>query len=306
MKIPCPVGTLFIAALLMGGCSFDPTQTTTLVPYPTPIITGVKLGAGSAVITVQSWVGSADFIQYNVYLADSPAILDSISNDDINGYPAIADKSNLKASIPYYAVPTGGQYGAATLTNLVTGRRYWAAVTCLGSNQLLGSLRTNRGWFESGLSAPVEITPRPEMGFNLTNFFFTNAGSALDFDGTNLAQTSPGGPWASISALLVSSVWQNGGLHFPALSIGTGNAARIQAYGSPVDRAQAIDFPIDGWAPVGTLLPVAEGNLLLVKTSNVNLKILITNISGTVSATNSPILFGGFVAWQTNLSATRL
>jgi len=291
---------------LLGACAFDPTQTTTLVGYPTPLVNAVSLAPSQAAVQVQSWVVSVDFIRYNIYLADAPWELTNVHNVDPNDYDNLSLKPHLKASVAFTAQANGSQYALATIGGLATGHRYWAVVTCLGSNQLLGSLRTNRGLFESGPSVPWEITPRPEAGFSLTNFFFTNSGSALDFDGTNLSQTSPAGPWSAVSSLVVSIVGQTAGVYYPALAVGPNSAGQIQAKGSPADWNTSMEIPTTGWASAGSVFPVAVGNLFFVRMSNVNVKIMVTNVSGTVSSTNSPIILGGVMAWQTNQFATRL
>lgn len=284
----------------------DPTQTTMVSPYPPPAVSSVEVNGGGGVISVRSWLSSPDFVGYVIYTNDNPSALLQIQGDDINAYPSVTNKSNWAAHIGFTPVPTGGQTGSATLTGLQPGKRYFAVVTCLGSNSLLASLRTNRGLLESSPSPVFEIAPRPESTFSITNYYFTNAGSGLLFSGASVVMDSPSPTWSAVASTFVATVESFTGGFYPAISAGTASGATLRALGGAAIWGPSTPIPSSGWGAPGLPQPIAASNILLAKTATAYVKIFVETISKTPALSADLVVISGRVAWQTNLNVSGL
>lgn len=299
---------LLFLFLAFSGCTAltDPTQTTTVSTYPPPAVSEVSLGPASATLSIRSWLVSPDFVGYVIYTNDDPAVLASIQQDDLNRYSSFSQKTNFAAYVSYSALPTGGQIGSVILSGLTSSRRLYAVVTCLGSNSLLASLRTNHGLIESAPSVAVELAPRPEMSFALTNWYYTNAGSGLLLSGNTMAIDTPSSTWASIASTLVASVesW-TGGLYV-AFSPGTTSGTTLRVLGGSNAWGLRTPIPSSGYGAAGAPQPVAVGHTCLFRTPSAHVKLMIQGISKTPTLTADFVVITGQVAWQTNLLVTGL
>ncbi|MBL8993122.1 MAG: hypothetical protein JNM63_07265 [Spirochaetia bacterium] len=293
-----------VANLITCTAYTDPTATTRIQAYPSPLVQSVSLYSNQVSLSIWSHVTSSDFTNTNgylVYLSSTNSNIQNVSNTLTNTYGGlVTNKPFLLAQIDPDRQPDGTQTAVATITGLAAGTTYYVSVTCFGINSLIAKVYSSPGWVESLPSPIVSFTPRPEFGFSMTNHFAGGGnGAALDFTGTSMSAANANANPSLINNAVFFRVFSNSsGQYVPSLSVGPSSTATLQSLGFSTNTREKTTLPTSGFLGSSAAFPVSAGYVFALKlSSGYYAKIAVTNVSGSPSATNATMTVDGFGAW---------
>lgn len=308
----------FIAACLpwlLVTCTAytDPTATTRVQAYPSPLIQSVSLYSNQVSLSIWSHVTSSDYTNTNgylVYLSSTNSNIQNVSNTLTNAYGnVVANKPFLVAQISPDRQADGTQTATATISGLTSGTTYYVSVTCFGINSLIAKVFNNGGWVESLPSPILSFTPRPEFGFSMTNHFAASGnGAAIDFTGTAMSAANANANPSLINNAVFFRIYSNSsGQYVPSLSSGPASTATFQSLGFSTNVREKISLPTSGYSGSSAAFPVSAGYIFALKlASGYYAKIAVTNVAGTPTTTNAGMSIDGFGAWIASPNALDL
>lgn len=307
MKPVILVFSILVPLLALSACTAytDPTATTRVQAYPSPLIQSISLYSNQVSLTIWSHVTSSDFTNTNgylVYLSSTNSNIQNISNLITNVYSEVTNKPFLVAQVDPNPgrQPDGTQIATATITGLISGTTYYVTATCFGINSLVAQVYSSKGWIESSPAPILSFTPRPEFSFSMSNHFATGGnGAALDFTGTAMGAANANANPSLINNAIFFRVYSNSAAQYvPSLSAGPSSTATLQSLGFSTNVREKMTLPSNGYLGSSAAFPVSAGYIFALKlSSGYYAKIAVTNVSGSPSATNATMTVDGFGAW---------